>query len=312
MKKFNWSGVQKIINGAIAFSEKNAPSLITGGSILLGWAAVYVFWKQSKKAEKEIEETEEQLLIKNEEGESVSRKLSNKDKATIYLKYCWLAALMGAGSTAGTVLAHKMDLSRLAEMYMLTQFLEGKNSDQEKLINKLKGEVSGKKFNDLKTDVMKEKYPEETVSEGNIEETGKGTTLFIDELTGIKFRSSITAVTDGLYEFKGMLRERRDKELRSKFGDAFYVSDSPYPDDFDVYASEGLDVFFECLGVKQKVRLGEILEFRDYGYKDFMPLKQVLYYEPYIDPVTGVPAVCFIRISDYLSPTYELMERNPL
>ena len=54
MKKLNFSWLQKFFNSTIAFGSKNAPTIMTGGSIVLGWTAVYVFWKQSKKAEEEI------------------------------------------------------------------------------------------------------------------------------------------------------------------------------------------------------------------------------------------------------------------
>lgn len=313
MKKLNFSWLQKFFNSTIAFGSKNAPTIMTGGSIVLGWAAVYVFWKQSKKAEEEIVATEEKLFVKREEGEDVEAVLPAKEKAIIYLKHCWPAALMGLGSTAGTVWAHKMDLSRLAEMYMLTQFLEGKNSDQEKLIEKLRGEVSGKKFKELRDEITTEKYPESSVGDGYIEETGKGTTLFIEETTGIKFRSSITEVQKGFYEFKDILKTQRDRAIKMRFGDAFFASDNPYQDDLDVFSSEGYDVFLECIGIKQHTRLGDILEFRYYGNKEFLPVDdETLCYKPFVDPVTGVPSTCYIRVGQYLSPTYELTERNPL
>lgn len=313
MKKLNFSWFQKALNSTIIFGTKNAPTIVTGGSIILGWAAVYVFWTQSKKAEAEILETEEKLFVKREEGEEVTAELTKKEKAIIYLKYCWPAALMGLGSTAGTVWAHKMDLSRLAEMYMLTQFLEGKNADQEKLIEKLKGEVSGKKYKELRNEVTTEKYPEGTVGDGYIEETGKGTTLFIEETTGIKFRSSITEVQKGFYEFKDILKTQRDRAIKMRFGDAFFATDNPYPDDLDVFSSEGYDVFLECIGIKQRNKLGELLEFRYYGNKEFLPVNdETLFYAPFVDPATGVPSTCYIRVGEYLMETYELSERNPL
>lgn len=319
MKKLNFSWLQKFFNSTIAFGSKNAPTIMTGGSIVLGWAAVYVFWKQSKKAEEEIVATEEKLFVKREEGEDVEAVLPAKEKAIIYLKHCWPAALMGLGSTAGTVWAHKMDLSRLAEMYMLTQFLEGKNSDQEKLIEKLKGEVSKKKFNQLEDEIMKEKFPPETIGNGTIEDTGKGPTLFISDVGGIKFRSSITAVQHGIIDFREMLCNKRENAVKRRLNGPYYVGDNPFPDidelgdseEFnDIFSSGDFDTLLQFLGVKQKVDLGSLLEVRCYGRKGFMDYNDIMEYEDYIDPATGVPVVCFLKLERILKPTYELMERG--
>ena len=310
MGKMNFSWLGTAVKSTLTFGKKNAPTLMTGGGILLGWAAVYVFWKQSKKAENYIEKKESELN-ENISEEEEPKKLPPKEKLTIYLQYCWMAALMGLGSTGLTIWAHKMDLSRLMEMYMITQFLEGKNDDQSKLIEKLKGEVPEKKVKEIQNELFDEKFPESEVGKGDVENTGKGTTLFEFDIGNINFRSSIPEVQRGLYEFKELLKDKRDKEVKKELGGAFFASDNPFPD-MSIYASEDLDTFLEILGLKKKYNLGDLLEFRDYGSKEFLPVNYVMDYKDHIDPETGVPAVCRLRIKEFLSPSYELMERNPL
>lgn len=316
-KMISW--LKNAVRTGVSFGKKNAPSFMTGGSIALGWLAVYLFWGESREADRIIRDREEknheEAIVKAPPGEIdiplEEILLSNKEKALIYLQCCWPSLALGLGSSGLAILAHKMDLSRLAEMYMLKQFLEDKNMDQSKLIDKLKGEVSEKKFKKFEEEVLEEKFPEESIGKGLIEETGHGSTLFISDVGNVKFRSSITDVQDGIYQFREMLRNRRNREIRAKLGDAFFVSsDNPYPD-MDVYSSDNVDVFFQILGVKQATNLGDILEFRDYGEDDYLSFNQIMDYKKYTDPVTGVPAVCFLKIRDWLMPTHELIERNP-
>ena len=317
MSVFTKDWWQKALAGALTFGSKNAPTIMTGSGVVLGWAAVYVFWKQSRKAEKQIEKIELDRFDASdkptEEAEAES-KLTKKEKAVVYLQYCWMALIMGLGSTGLTLVAHKMDLARIAEMYMLTHFLEDKNADQEKLIEKMKAEIPEKQMNKIEHDIRTEKYPEETVFDGPIEETGNGPTLFIMDVGDLKFRSSVTAVQSGILMIRERLREKRNQAIKRRLGDAFFSADSPYPNDMtgDIYASMDLDVFIEELGIKKRLNLGDLLEFRDYGWDNYMSINDTMDYEKYTDPVTGVPSVCFLNIKQYLKPSYELMERDPL
>ena len=49
------------LSTGLAFGKKNAPILMTGGGITLGWLGAYVLWKQSKKAEQVIAKKEADL-----------------------------------------------------------------------------------------------------------------------------------------------------------------------------------------------------------------------------------------------------------
>lgn len=321
MSKINMNGLKSIIGNAIAFGKKNAPSIMTGGSILLGWAAAYVFWKQSKKAEQKIKNEEDKL--------SEEESLETKEKFVIYLQYCWMALVMGVGSSGLAIAAHKMDLSRLVEMYAMTQFLENKNGEQKTMIDKLKGEVDNKRIREIENEIIDEKYPkDEILKEVMSEPVGESnSTLFIDKVTHTKFRANIVDVTSGIYDFNRMLTERRNSMIkkRTKFSDPFVSqSDTPFGDldnengeyYSDVYSSLGLDIFLDCIGEssdeENDTRLGELLEFRYYGGGELLKPAQILFYKKYTDPKSGFPEVCFIDYTEYLSPTSELIERNPL
>ena len=307
--KINVSWFKRAAENALAFGKKNASTIMTGGSVVLGWTAVYIFWKESKKADIAIERENE----RREENDEVP--LSKKEKFVYYLQYCWLAALLGLLSTGFNIGARKIDADDYAKLYLVTKFLEDKNSDQKNLIEKLKNEVSDRKFEELSDEIIEEKHPEASIKDGDVEDTGKGSTLFIPDISVIpKFRSSITDVQEAIMQYRDTMAEERRKALKKELTDAFYVNDKVYPtedDDHELYVSGSLEDFADRLGIRTHINMGELLEFRDYGYKDFMSFGQVMRYKDFVDPVTGVPAICFLSIERLLYPSSKLINREP-
>ena len=47
-KWFDISKLKTLAAGLVASGKKNAPTLMTAGSIALGWLGVYFFWKESR------------------------------------------------------------------------------------------------------------------------------------------------------------------------------------------------------------------------------------------------------------------------
>ena len=313
MKKLNLSWLQRAANNVIVFGEKNAPSLLTGGSILLGWAAVYVFWKKSKKAEEEIAKKETPV----NENEQVTV-LPKKEKAIIYFRHCWPAALMGVGSTGLTIWAHEINLSRIAELYMLSQFLEGKSSDQQKLIDKLKGEVTGKKFETFQSEIREEKYPQEELKKNIKYVPGEGRTLFIDEtMEGFKFKSDVEKVKDGIWKFNSYADSERERLLEARRRDAFFASqNNPFPDT-QIYIDIPLKKFLEFIGETAyegdiDYGIGDILVFRHYGGgKMCINPDEIMKYEKFIDPETGTAALCYLYYRHLLKASADLMDDMP-
>lgn len=316
----SWNKIKGLAAGLLASGKKNAPTLMTAGSVVMGWTAVYIFWKQGRKAEKKIE-YEESLLNADLDSDTPLedlRKLPIKDKFVIYLQYCWMAALLGAGSTGLAIGANGLNLSRLTEMALLTQFMTDKDDKQQKLIEKLKAEVGEKKFVEMKDELREEQFPRSEVMDAVTAAPANGQTLFIDVVTGQKFRRSILDVTNGIAEFNERLKDRRKDAIRKRIGDAFYVSsDMPWGVDedaaSDIYSSMDVEVFLKCIGEitgKNEARIGELLEFRYYGGGDPVKQNQILEYKNYVDPDSGFPVVCYIDYSELLAPSSELIERN--
>ena len=316
----NMDTLKKFGAGLLASGKQNAPTLMTAGSILLGWGAAYIFWKQGKKAEKKIE-AEEMRLNEGKDADipvSQQEKLPVKDKFIIYLQYCWMAAAMGVGSTALAIGANKLNVSRLAEMALLTQFMNGKNEKQEKLIEKLKGEVGEKKFDAVKEEIREEQFPKSEVLEAMTTAPGDGSTLFIDCVTRNRWRGNIIDVTNAIAEFNKDLKEERQDAIKKRLGDAFFVSsESPWGIDEDnmseVYSALDLEEFMRRIGelkYDNVSRLGDLLEFRYYGGPDPVKAVDILEYKNYEDPSTGLPVVCFIDYEELLSGTNELIERS--
>lgn len=323
MSKFNLNmdTLKKFGAGLLASGKQNAPSLMVAGSIILGWGAAYIFWQQGRKAEQKIAVEEMKL---NEDKDSdipldQLEKLPVRDKAIIYLQYCWMAAVMGVGSTALAIGANKLNLSRLAEMALLTQFMNSKDEKQKQLIEKLKGEVSQKKFEEMKDEIREEQFPKSEVLAAMTEAPGNGTTLFIDCVTRNRWRGNIMDVTNGIAEFNSELKSKRQDAIKKRLGDAFYVSsDSPWGlEDEDnmseVYSAIDADEFLKAIGetdYDNTARIGELLEFRYYGGADPVKPVDILEYKNYEDPSTGLPVVCFIDYTELLSPSEELMDRH--
>ena len=318
-KLFDISKLKAFAATAVASGKKNAPTLMTGGSIILGWVGVYIFWKQGKKAEKRIEYEEGKLNEVPDDGEEHEyQELPKMDKISIYLQYCWMALLCGLGSTGLAIGADRLNFSRLAEMALMVGFLNDKDGKQKALIEKLKAEVGDKKFVEMKDELREEEYPKDEIMKEVLSEPANGKTLFIDQVTGQKFRASILDVTNGIAEFNEQLKDRRKDAIKARMGDAFYVSsDLPWSLDesafSDLYSSMDLEVFLKCIGElvgKNEARLGDLLEFRYYGGGDPVKANQILEYKNYVDPNSGFPVVCYIDYSELLAPSSELIERN--
>lgn len=335
---------------ALKYGKKNASSFAMGGGILLSWTALYLIWQESKKAEEKIRTEEEKLNESNpNEAPEDQKKLGRKEKAIIYAQYCWPGIAAEVAATGLNLYSHKLSADDIAKWYMMSQFLEKKSETQEKHIEKLEAELPDKKVHELENDLVFEDGPDDEELIDYIERTGgadSGGVIFIDNVTGKKFRKDILTVTNGIAKTNEVLRIRREKKLDKlqkknrgqnlidKIKDPFFASDKPFneivdledledDDDYyaDVYSSVGLDIFWDAIGEDAdddaERRLDEILEFRFYGGEDLLKQNQVLKFKKILDPVThepmpGFPEKCYIDYLEFLSPSSELIERNPL
>jgi len=302
---------------ALAAGKQNAPSLMTAGSIICGWGAVYLFWKQSRKAEKKIENEEERLNADLDSDTPLSdlRRLSKKDKIIIYLEYCWTSLILGIGSTALAIGSTKLSMDRLAKMMLVTQFMSNREEDSQKLIKKLKNEIPDKKVVELENEVYREKLDEEEIVKKMREmmESGDTGTLFVDYHTGRNFSSPALSVSTGIENANETLLQRRNDAIRQEVkmtldeykkdaSDPFFVSsDTPWhtsekdsvsveelenliEQTYDIYSTLDLSDFIYLIGERSSpasASLGELLEFR--CFKNTIPIKEkeILHYDTY-------------------------------
>jgi len=297
-----------------AFGRKNAPSLMIGGSLVVGWSAVYVFWKQSKKAEQKI--TAEEEKRKSQSDDNADTVLPKKEKAIIYFQYCWPSLLMGLASSGLAIGAHKIDLSRLAEVYVMTQFLEKKNGDQEELIDRLKAELGGKKTEKVENEIFEEKHPQEHMKHEFDTLEGSGRTMFIDKCNfEHKFKGDIEDMRDAIYKAQQILDDRLERKAKRILGDAFYsAKDSPYPE-MDIYAEMTLVEFLQIIGEMDNYSddciLGNFNVIRvTYGGERLDP-NVIMDFKRYRDPQTGVPQICYLNYARYLRPSDDFIEMDP-
>ena len=334
--------VKNFFGSLVGFGKENAPAIMTGGSIILGWTAVYIFWKQGKKAQHTIDVREAEMNSVVADGENVlgrlkrpEEQLPKSEKVSIYLSYCWLALALGLLSTGFAVWGQKISLDKLGMAYMTTQFFKDKNDKLEKNVKAQEG--GEKQYEEMKRKQHREEYPPEEIYAKLDSIPGEGRTVFIDTNTGASWKWDMKPMIDAIADSNATMKREYDAAVEEKRrskrktfgngpfdvrGEEPYTSDSsPYFDDSDyenIHSTLPLDKFLFKIGeIKHPklIRCGEILCFNYYGgYKDGQLLrpKDILDCENYMDPTTGVPALCYVDYVDYLSPTYELLERNPL
>ena len=305
--------------GLLAFGSKNKTAIMTGSGIALGWVGVYLFWKESRDADKVIEVREAELnkniVAVDEDGNPTGEepvKLSKKEKALIYGERCLPAILCGVGSTFLSLYSHKLNIDEITKYALLAKFYQDKNDGLEKQI--LKEKDGDKKLAELKRNAHEEKYPIEDLKHDIDNVKGEGRTLFVDTLTGGRWKGDVMDMTMRITEFNSYMKELWAKKMKRVMGDAFYVSDNPYPEDENIYVSEELETFLDMIGESDYVPKGKIanlVEFRQYAGGDLLRPAAILNYKEFMDPDTGVPKMCYIDYEDFLAATSELQERYP-
>lgn len=211
--KFSWNSVKAFASAALASGKKNAPTLMTAGSIAIGWTAVYIFWRQSKKAEAKISEkieehTAEEACPEEEQGEPVD--ISRREKFTIYLQYCWLAAVLGLVSSGLTIGANAINLSRIAELALAVQFMDKNGEKRKKLVNALEQKLGKKETEEVKSAVYSEYVNDDEIASKLAEmiKQGDKRTLFIDASTSKIWAKDCQTVRDGIYRFNEAMRKQ--------------------------------------------------------------------------------------------------------
>ena len=235
----NFSWVSKAARGALAFSKKNLPSIMTGASIAGFWVAIVLIAKDAPKAKEEIEEKGEDLKL--------------KDKAVIYVKHCWRGMVTGLAATGLGIGAQGVNIERLAGAYMLAQMYKDDGDKLKKQI--LKQEDGPKQLENLKKAVLEEDFPDDVVDSYIQTAPGNGNTLFIDTVTGAKWMGDIVDVMSGINEANELLRDEYNKAYKHIYGGPFSAKEGPHHDEYNPedYGTLALDEFLTMLGMDTEV-----------------------------------------------------------
>lgn len=345
---FNWSSLVKsgkeFLSKGWMLSKRNAPILMTGSSIAIGWFAVYLFWEQSRKADKRIEYDRKVLNeskgIDPESKDAVD--VPKKEKFVTYLGYCWPSLTLGLASTGLAIAGQKISMDRLKDAYLMTQFLTQKNEKQEKLSNGVQEQLGDKKTKIERRKTFDEDFSEDEIVDAWNKPGAKGSIVILDHTMHIAKRMSVDDFDKGVYKANDLLRsrfneivsryeDRKEKESSAFFvqGDFSYVAaladEKAHYD--NLYSSIDLSEFLQCFGLIPGdtfgARIGEINEIRYYGgknpiikegiIKDFKKLDDNIFFVE--DAKTGEIQKVMIydmEYIEYLCPTSEFLERNPL
>lgn len=329
----SWNKLKTFGAAVLASGKKNAPTLMTGGSIVIGWTAVYLFWKQSRNAEKAIANQEFALNASEDADRPLDQivELSRKEKFVIYLQYCWSSGVMGLISSLLAIGANQLNLSRIAEMALLTQMMSDKDLKQSKVIEKLKEALPNKEVEKIELDTCAEGVNEDAIRAKLKEmiEKGDTRTLFIDVFNDHDMKPlPQETVTNGIEDFNVMVLKRKASKLNEKLyslrigSDDDDDSDSPFYSEDDspsskskgpwwlnnvkklspveidlinsVWASGSLSEFLYYIGFidsPKSDRRGELLEFR--CTSDDVPIHQrdILRYETKYKGIFGPDVV---------------------
>lgn len=173
------------------FIVRNSPHILMGGS-LAGLATTVVFAiKDTNAANPELRFEEEQ------KGEQ----LTFKEKVKVAYKYYWKTGIAFLGTGACIIGGHTIQEKRMAALAALYTLSETTLKDYKDTLISKKGEKEEKEIHDaIMEDRVRKINPDEVAIN-----TGMGTTVCYDTLTGRSFLSSMNAIKTAVAEAQGQL-----------------------------------------------------------------------------------------------------------
>ena len=180
----NFSKIKNGMRIISKFASQHSPTILTviGVGLMIGGVVVTIVEAPKAKEDLDILEMDEEL----------SHKEYVKEKARVIAKYYWKTATMTLGGAGIIFWGHKISLGRTAAALAAYGISEDKLRKLEDKIIEMDGE---KHLQKVKDEINKEKILNTPpLAEEKVIHTGKGDILFMDSITGQKFRSSYEAV----------------------------------------------------------------------------------------------------------------------
>ena len=180
----NLSKIKKGFQIVSKVASQHSPTILTviGVGLMIGGVVVTII--EAPKAKEELD-----IL---EEDDELSHKEYLKEKAHIIALHYWKTASITLGGAGLIFWGHKISLGRTAAALAAYSISEDKLKKLEDKIIEMDGE---KHLQKAKDEINKERILNTPpTNEERIIHTGKGELLFMDSITGQKFRSSYEAV----------------------------------------------------------------------------------------------------------------------
>ena len=181
--KINFKAIPEAMKVVGKVLERNKSTILVGAG-LAGWIGTAVLVGKAAPKAKTAEAQAER-----EKGEE----LTTVEKVKATWQYYIPAAGLGVVSSAAIVYAHKLDLTKVASLMSTYQLTKGE-------LKQLKDKIVEKDGEEKLKEYQKETHEDQLnkVDKEHILDTGKGTTIFYEPLTGTLFYSDIWHVEKAL------------------------------------------------------------------------------------------------------------------
>lgn len=181
--KINFLAIKEGAKAISKLAAKHSPTICVSVGVGLMIGAVIKTIVEAPKAKEEID------ILDN--VENVPHKVYFKEKTKIIVAHYWPTTAMTLGGAAMIFWGHKISLGRTAAALAAYQMSK---DDLKRLEEKIK-EVDGEKhLEKVKDEINRDRVMSTDFGDQNVIRTGKGDILFMDSITGQKFRSSFDAV----------------------------------------------------------------------------------------------------------------------
>ena len=193
----------KVANSVIAFEKRNRAELLTLGSVITLWGAIYSAYKAGPKAEKFLEERRKDRPYVDPNDKKMMR-MVRWETFRGMVQIVSVPVMLGGMSTACCIGSHAVSSRKIATLsaaYTLTNTALREHKDK---VREVLGEAKAQQVREAisKDHLEKSKTP---VDEKDIQITGLGNVLCYDEYTDRYFYASAEAIGNAIVKISHQL-----------------------------------------------------------------------------------------------------------
>ena len=192
------AGAAKIGKPILTVVKAKSPAILAGTAILGVVAVAVTAVKCAPKYKEAVKEAEETIKTQDDGTQEVERvPMPKKEKTKIFVKTMWpmmVAILVTCASIIGSQAVNAKRIATLSAAYTLAtqKATEAAEKKAEEFIKDKMGPEAASEYKQEREAEHEadNRVIQSAMSNSDIYETGGGNQLFIDEMTGIKYRSS--------------------------------------------------------------------------------------------------------------------------